>query len=147
MNWKHILFPCPGIFQPPSLPQNFPLLLTSAPLLPTSPLYLPHLISHSFHLQSLGELPSLSSTMPWNTRLEEGGELNVEGMWKGESKRGASSQMQKWEKKSKLPLFSTFFFFFMVFFLCVFLFFLLLKKKKMPRESVWNKSAKTWGQK
>jgi hypothetical protein len=55
--------------------------------------------------------------------------------------------MQKWEKKSKLPLFSTFFFFFMVFFLCVFLFFLLLKKKKMPRESVWNKSAKTWGQK
>jgi len=38
MNQKHILFPCPGIFEPPSLPQNFPLLPTSAPLLPMSPL-------------------------------------------------------------------------------------------------------------
>jgi hypothetical protein len=28
-----------------------------------------------------------------DTRLEEGGELNVEGMWKGEGKRSASSQM------------------------------------------------------
>jgi len=26
MNQKHILLPCLGIFQPPSLPQNFPLL-------------------------------------------------------------------------------------------------------------------------
>jgi hypothetical protein len=24
MTQKHILFPCPGIFQPPFLPQNFP---------------------------------------------------------------------------------------------------------------------------
>jgi hypothetical protein len=40
MNPKHILFPCPGIFQPPSLPQNFPPILTSLPpLLPPS--YLP----------------------------------------------------------------------------------------------------------
>jgi hypothetical protein len=31
MNQKHILLPCPGIFQPPSLPQNFPLLPTSPP--------------------------------------------------------------------------------------------------------------------
>ncbi len=38
MNQKHILFPCPGIFQPPSLPQNFPFLLTSPP-----PTYLPPL--------------------------------------------------------------------------------------------------------
>jgi hypothetical protein len=36
MNQKHILFPNPGIFQPPSLPQNFPLLPTS-PLLLLSP--------------------------------------------------------------------------------------------------------------
>ncbi len=35
---KHILFPYPRIFQPPSLPQNFPLLPTSPLLLPTSPL-------------------------------------------------------------------------------------------------------------
>jgi hypothetical protein len=30
-----------------------------------------------------------------DTRLEEGGELNVEGMWRGKSKRSPSSQMQK----------------------------------------------------
>jgi hypothetical protein len=36
MNQKHILFLRPGIFQPPSLPQNFPLLPTSPP-----PTYLP----------------------------------------------------------------------------------------------------------
>jgi len=49
MNQKHILLPflpCPGIFQPPSLPQNFPLLPTPPPpyllpsLLPPSPHFL-----------------------------------------------------------------------------------------------------------
>jgi len=40
MNRKHILLPCPGIFQPPSLPQKFPLLPTP-PLLPTSALLPP----------------------------------------------------------------------------------------------------------
>jgi hypothetical protein len=34
MNQKHILFPCPRIFQPAYLPQNFPLLPTSS-FLPT----------------------------------------------------------------------------------------------------------------
>jgi hypothetical protein len=28
-----------------------------------------------------------------NTRLEEGGELKIEGTWKGEGKRSVSSQM------------------------------------------------------
>ncbi len=55
MNPKHILFPSPGIFKPLSLPQNFPL-----PFLPLTSL--PHLISCSLHLESLGELLSLSST-------------------------------------------------------------------------------------
>ncbi len=55
MNQKHILFPCTRIFQPPSLPQNFPFYLPP-------PSYLPHFISHSLHLQSLGELPSLNNT-------------------------------------------------------------------------------------
>jgi len=47
MNQKHILLPCPRIFQPPSLPQNFPLLPTPPPsyllpsLLPTSALLPP----------------------------------------------------------------------------------------------------------
>jgi hypothetical protein len=31
MNQKHILFPCPGIFQPSSLPQNLPLIPLSYP--------------------------------------------------------------------------------------------------------------------
>jgi hypothetical protein len=30
-----------------------------------------------------------------DTRLEEGGELNVEETWRGEGKRNSSSQMQK----------------------------------------------------
>ncbi len=54
MNQKHSLFPSPGIFQPLSLPQNFPLLPTSPP-----PSYLPppscllHLISYSFPTHSI----------------------------------------------------------------------------------------------
>ncbi len=65
MNKKHILFPCPGIFQPPSLPQNFLLVPTPPP--PTYlPTYLSHLISRSFHLESSGELPSLSNTETWH---------------------------------------------------------------------------------
>jgi len=44
MNLKHILFSCPGIFQPPSLRQNFPFLPTSPP--PTSlTSFPPHSIS------------------------------------------------------------------------------------------------------
>jgi len=46
MNQKHILFFYLEIFQPPSLPQNFTLLLTPlllTPLLPTFPLLLPSL--------------------------------------------------------------------------------------------------------
>jgi hypothetical protein len=81
MNQKHNLFPCPGIFQPPSLPQNFP-------LLPPSPHFL---FTPS---PKLGELPSLvaqSFKEMWDTRLEEGGELNIEGAWR-EGKRSAASQ-------------------------------------------------------
>jgi len=47
------------------------------------PSYLPHLMSYSLHLQSLEELMSLSSIEfrgDVDTRLEEGGELNVEGI-------------------------------------------------------------------
>ncbi len=79
----------------------------------------------------------------WDTRLEEGGELNVEGMWRGESKRSISSQMQKQEKKGKLPPFSQYFFFSMVFFFFMFFFLLLyLRKKKMPRKKRLKRKAK-----
>jgi hypothetical protein len=58
----------------------------------------------------------LSSTKLHDTRLEEGGELNVEGTWRGEGKKTASSQMQKREKKGKLPPFFAFFFLYVSFF-------------------------------
>ncbi len=69
----------------------------------------------------------------WDTRLKEGGELNVEEMWRGESKKSASSQMQKWEKKSKLPPSSAFYFSLWFFLSLCFFFFLLLEKKKMAK--------------
>jgi len=54
-----------------------------------------------------------------DTRLEEGGELNVEGIWRGKRKRSASSQMQKGEK----IILSTFLFlFYDLFFFVVYLF-------------------------
>ncbi len=115
--------PTHGFFSPFFCPKIFPS-------------YLLHLISRSFHSrawESSQAWVAHSFEETWNTRLEEGGELNVEGMWRGESKRSTSSQMQKWEKKGKLLPFSTFFSSLWFFFLCVFLFFLLLKKKKMPR--------------
>ncbi len=95
MNQKPILFPYPRISQPPSLPQNFLLLPTSPPS------YLPHLISHSLHLKSLVELLSLKHIELRDTRLEEGGEFNVEGTWRGEGKKSTLSQMQKQENKGR----------------------------------------------
>ncbi len=66
---------------------------------------------------------SLSSIEFWrdvDTRLEEGGEFNVEGIWRGKSKRSASSQMQKGEHIT----FSTFLFLlYDLFFFVVFFFF------------------------
>ncbi len=126
MNQKHILFSAQGFFSPLLCPKIF-----VSYLLPR-PSYLPHLISRSFHLQSLGEFPSLSSTElrgDVNTRLEKGGELNVEGMWRGENKKNASSQMQK------LPPFFACFSFSTIFFSLCFFSFLLFEKKKMPREN------------
>jgi len=87
----------PKDFSAPSLPQNFPLLPTPPPptYFPPSylppPFYLTHLISCSLHLQSLEELMSLEFRGDVDTRLEEGGELNVEGIWREKSKRSASS--------------------------------------------------------
>jgi len=68
----------------------------SAPKFSPPTYLLPHLISCSLHLQSLEELMNLSSIEfrgDVDTRLEEGGELNVEGIWRGKNKRSASSQM------------------------------------------------------
>ncbi len=88
------------------------------------PSYLPHLIAHSFHLETLVKLPSLSSTKLCDARLEEGGKLNVEGTWRGEGKKSVSSQMQKQKKKGKLPPF------FASFFFCVFSFFYLKRRRR-----------------
>ncbi len=81
-----------GLFRPPYLPQNFPLLPTSAPP-PTSLTSFPnHSISKA---QSSVELPSLSSTKLRNTRLEEGGKLNVEGKWGAQHWRKVESSTQE----------------------------------------------------
>jgi hypothetical protein len=71
------------------------------------------------------------------TRLEEGGELNVEGTWRGEGKRSVSSQMQKRKKKGKfLPFFAFFFLPYGSFFSMFFSFLVLEKKmKKTPSSS------------
>jgi len=83
MNQKHILFPR-DFSAPFSAPKFSP------------PSYLPHHISSSLYIQNSGELLSSSSLEllgDVDTRFEEGGKLNVERMWRGESKRSASSQM------------------------------------------------------
>jgi hypothetical protein len=117
MNQKHIRFPCPGIFHPLLCPIISP------------PTYLPHLISFHAHsiskpLESCRARVTHSFKETRDIRLEEGGELNIEGMWRREGKRSASSQMQKREEKGKLRPFSAFIFSLWFFFL-----FLCLKKK------------------
>jgi hypothetical protein len=118
--------PAQGFFSPLLCLKFFPSYLLPPPsYLPPSSFF-PHLTSSSLHLQSSKELSSLSSTELWgdiDTRLEEGGELNVERMWREKSKRSVSSQMQKQKKKGKLPPFSTLFFFSgFFFFVCLFFF-------------------------
>ncbi len=122
MNQKYILFPCLGIFQPPSLPQNFPLLPTS-PLLPPSPHFplIPspevgwHKASRRCETQGLRKVES--------STLKKCGEKKT---------RGALHPKCRSERRkvSSLPSLH-FFFFYMIFFLCFFFFFLLLEKKKM----------------
>jgi len=58
MNQKHIFFPCSGIFSPLLCPKNYPSFLFP-PLLPTTPLYLLHLISHSLPSPELRRTPEL----------------------------------------------------------------------------------------
>jgi hypothetical protein len=90
MNQKHILFPCPGIFQPSSLPQNLPLIPLSYPL-PTSLTSFPaHSIAKAWESSWAWVEQSFEETR--DKRLEEIGKLNVEGMWKGQSKKSTSSQ-------------------------------------------------------
>ncbi len=123
MNQKHILFTYLGIFQSPPLPQNFPLLPTSPLLpfpLPTSfTSFLVHSIAIAWESSRTWIAQNFEETWTWivqnfeetcDTRLEEGGKFNVKGTCRGEGKRSASSQMQKWEKKGKLLPFSTLFF-------------------------------------
>ncbi len=150
--------PAHGFFSPLFCPKIFPSYLLP-PLLPTSFTSFPtHSISKAW--ESSWTWVAQSFEEMWDTRLEAGGELNVEGMWKGESKRSASSQMQKWKKKGKFFPFFTFFFFSMVFFsLCVCLFFLAWEqenaKKKVlemkwqtyearSKSQKWKGRARTW---
>ncbi len=82
----------------------------------------------------------------WDPRLEEGGELNIEGMWRGKNKRSASSQMKK--RKQVSSLLSLHFFFLYGFFFFVFFFlFFCLRRRKCQGERAWKKWAKTGGKK
>ncbi len=80
---------------PLPLPRDFSAPLSALKFSPPTylpPSYLPHLISHSISKawESSRAWVAQSFKETWDTRLEEGGELNVE-----EGKRSASSQMQK----------------------------------------------------
>ncbi len=106
-------FPLPMDFSAPcSLPKFSP--PTSLTSFPTHAISRAQESSRAWIGQSFKEM--------WATRLEEGGELNVEGTWKGESKNSASCQMRKWEKKGKLLPFSIFLFLYGFFPLCFFFF-------------------------
>ncbi len=131
-----------GFFSPLLCPKIFPSYLLLPPLLPPSP-HFPLTPSPKFSRTWVAQ----SFEKTWDIRLEEGGELNVERMWRGESKRSASSQMQKRKKKGKLFPFTAFFFFSMVFSLCFFFFFLCLRIRRCQGESTWNKRAEIGGQK
>ncbi len=131
LNQKHILFPYPRIFQPPSLPQNFPLLPTSPP--PTSFISFPsHSISRAWESSWAWIVQSFEET--WDTRLEKGGEFNVEGMWKGESKRSTYPKCRNERKNVSSLLFLYIYFFLLFFYLCVVLFFFYLRRKRCPRK-------------
>jgi hypothetical protein len=118
MNQKHILFPCPGIFQPPSLPQKFPLLPTSLPpLLPPSP-HFPFIPS-----PELGRAPELRSHRALKRHETQGLRKVENSMLKecGEEKtRGVFHPKCRSERRKVNSFLSLHFFFSMVFFfLCV----------------------------
>jgi len=122
MNQKHILFPYIRIFQPFFCPKIFPSYLPPPP-----PFYLPPTSLTSFFAHSISRVresswawiaQSLKET--WDTRVEEGGELNVEGMWRRKGKKNVSSQMREQEKKDKFLPFSAFFYYLFIYFFCVF---------------------------
>jgi hypothetical protein len=69
-------------FSPPTYFPPPPTSLTSFPA---------HSISRAQESSQAWIAESFNET--WDTRLEGGGEFNVEGMWRGESKKSASSQM------------------------------------------------------
>jgi hypothetical protein len=106
---------------PLPLPKDFSALFSTPKFSPPTSLtlFLAHSIARAWDSSSTWLAQSFEEKR--DTRLEEGGELNVEGMWKGEGKRSASSQTQKREKKGKLPPFFAFYFFSMFFFLLFYL--------------------------
>ncbi len=78
MSWKHIFFPCLGIFQPFFGLKIFPSYLP----LPSPTSFPAHSIANFRESSQAWVAQSLKET--WDTRLEEGEEFNVEGMWRAE---------------------------------------------------------------
>ncbi len=115
MNQKHVLFPCPRIFQPPSLVQNFP-------LLPTSPLprltYLTSFPAHSIARaqESSQAWVAQSFKETQDTRLEECGEEKARRAFH------PKQRSKRWKVSSLLSL--------NFFFLFVFFFFFCLRRRR-----------------
>ncbi len=125
--------PAQGFFSPLLCPKIFPSYLPPPPTSLTS--FPTHSISRAWESSWAWVTQSFNET--WDTRLEKGGELNIEGMWRGEGKTSTSSQMQKREKKGKISPFFAFFFPLFVFF---FLFFYLRRRRRHHLlVSFWNK--------
>jgi len=117
MNQKHILFPYPRIFQPPSLPENFPLLPIPPPPLSylRPPSYLLHLISHSLHLQTSVELLSLRRHETQGLRKVESSMLKECGKEKVKGELHPKCRRKK-RKVSSLPSLHFYLFYVFLFF-------------------------------
>ncbi len=122
MYQKHILFLCPGIFQPASLPQNFPPL--NFPFLPPSP----------------PSSPTTSSLLPPSPHflLTPSPEFGR----KQEERFIPNAEARKTREEREAPFFLFIFFSLWFFFLCVFLSFFLLEKKKIPKRKHLKRKGK-----
>jgi hypothetical protein len=82
--------PLPRDFSAPFSAPKFSFPTYFPPLLPTYPLYLPHLIFHSFHFQSMGELPTLNSIELWGDMKHK-----AWGRWRAQHWRNVEKRKQE----------------------------------------------------
>jgi len=130
--------PAQGFFSPLLCLKIFPSYLLPPPPPPPylpPPSYLLHLISHSLHSESSRAWVAQNFKETWDTRLVKDGELNVEGMWRGESKKSAYHKCKSKRRKisSLLSLH---------FSLCVFLLFYVWEEEDAKEKALETKGQK-----